>query len=166
MSFTQSAEYQLEQAIVSLFSAVTGLNVYTTSRTGSRLFPYVSISATPARQPIGPYSGVYEMSVAINYSQTSAKYSETQFDEQYLDVFGGLYSTPTSLREKIENGATDLKVYMARVSAQNPTINVGKRAWQRGIVVSAIVTPELSVVTVTYSYQFDDDDNSFYLATI
>ena len=164
MSFTQSAEYRLEQAIVPLFSSITGLNVYTTNRTGSRLFPYVSISATPARQPIGPYSGVYEMSVAINYSQTSAKYSETQFDEQYLDVFGGLYSTPTGLREKIENGATDLKVYMARVSAQNPTINVGKRAWQRGIVVSAIVTPELAVLM--YSYEFDDDDNSFYLATI
>jgi hypothetical protein len=164
MSFTQSAEHQLEQAIVPLFSAVTGLNVYTTNRTGSRLFPYVSISATPARQPIGPYSGVYEMSVAINYSQTSAKYSKTQFDEQYLDVFGSLYSTPTSLREKIENGATDLKVYMARVSAQNPTINVGKRAWQKGIMVSAIVTPELAVFI--YSYEFDDDDNSFYLATI
>ena len=165
MSFTQSAEYQLEQAIVPLFSAVTGLNVYTTSRTGSRLFPYVSISATPARQLISPYSGVYEMNVAINYSQTSAKYSETQFDEQYLDIFGSLYSTPVELQAKIQDNTTDLKIYMARISAQNPTINTGKRAWQRGLVINSIVTPDVYSDGL-YDYEFDEANNSFYLATI
>lgn len=165
MSFPQSAEYQLEQAIVPLFSSVAGLNVYTTNRTGTRLFPYVSISATPTRQLIGPYSGVYEMNVAINYSQTSAKYTQTQFDEQYLDIFGSLYSTPVELEIKIQDNTTDLKVYMARISSQTPTINAGKRAWTRGVVVNAIVTPDATADGL-YDYEFDEANNSFYLATI
>lgn len=165
MSFPQSAEYQLEQAIVPLFSSVAGLNVYTTNRTGARLFPYVSISATPVRQLIGPYSGVYEMNVAINYSQTSAKYTETQFDEQYLDIFGCLYGVPVELFAKIQDNTTDLKIYMARISAQNPTINTGKRAWQKGLVITAIVTPD-EFADGLYDYEFDKANNSFYLATI
>lgn len=165
MSFPQSAEYQLEQAIVPLFNSITGLNVYTTNRTGSRLFPYISISATPVRQLIDPYSGVYEMNVAVNYSQTSAKYSETQFDEQYLEIFGSLYSTPVELFAKIQDNATDLRVYMARIASQTPTINVGKRAWQRGLVINAIVTPDATADGL-YDYEFDEANNSFYLATI
>jgi hypothetical protein len=165
MSFPQSAEYQLEQAIAPLFASVAGLNVYTTNRTGSRLFPYVSISATPVRQLIGPYSGVYEMNVAVNYSQTSAKYSETQFDEQYLDIFGVLYSVPIELNIKIQDNTTDLKVYMARISSQTPTININKRAWQRGLVINAIVTPD-EFADGLYDYEFDEASNSFYLATI
>lgn len=165
MSFPQSAEYQLEQAIVPLFSSVTGLNVYTTNRTGTRLFPYVSISATPVRQLIDPYSGVYEMNVAVNYSHTSAKYSETEFDEQYLEIFGSLYSTPVELLVKIQDNTTDLRLYMARIASQAPTINVGKRAWQRGLVINAIVTPDATADGL-YDYEFDEANNSFYLATI
>lgn len=165
MSFPQSAEYQLEQAIVPLFASVTGLNVYTTNRTGTRLFPYVSISATPVRQLIDPYSGVYEMNVAITYSQTSAKYNETQFDEQYLEIFGSLYSTPVELEIKIQANTTDLRVYMARIFSQTPTINVGKRAWQKGIMVNAIVTLDEGSDGIL-SYEFDKQKNSQYLATI
>lgn len=165
MSFPQSAEYQLEQAIVPLFSHIFGLNIYTTNRTGSKVLPNVTISAKPVRQLVSPYSGVYEMNVSINYSQTSAKYSEVQFDEEYLDIFGSLYSIPMSLKEKIQNNTTDLKIYMARISAQTPTINVGKRAWTKGLVINAIVTPD-EISDGLYSYEFDDSKNSLYLATI
>ena len=165
MSFPQSAEYQLEQAIVPIFTSVSGLNIYTTNRTGARLFPYVTISAKPVRQLVGPYSGVYEMNVAVNYSQTSARYSETQFDEQYLEIFGSLYSTPVELLAKIQDNTTDLRVYMARISSQTPTISVGKRAGQRGLVISAIVTPDATADGL-FDYEFDKANNSFYLATI
>lgn len=165
MSFPQSAEYQLEQAIVPLFSSITGLNVYTTNRTGNKILPNVTISAKPVRQLVSPYSGVYEMNVAVNYSQTSAKYSETQFDEQYLEIFGSLYSVPVELFAKIQNNTTDLKIYMARISAQSPTIIVDKRAWQKGLVINAIVTPDATADGL-YDYEFDEANNSFYLATI
>lgn len=165
MIFPQSAEYQLEQAIMPLFASIAGLNVYTTNRTGSKILPSVTISAKTLRQLVSPYSGVYEMSVAINYTQTSAKYSETQFDEQYLDIFGSLYSTPTELEIKIQDNTTDLKIYMARISAQSPTIIVNKKAWQKGLVINAIVTPDEGFDGIL-SYEFDKQKNSQYLATI
>ena len=105
------------------------------------------------------------MNVSINYSQTSAKYDENQFDEQYLEIFGSLYSTPVELFAKIQDNTTDLRVYMARISAQTPTINVGKRAWRKGLVINAIVTPDI-MADGLYDYEFDEANNSFYLATI
>lgn len=164
MSFTNSIEYQLEQAIVPLFSAVSGLNVYTTNRTGPRLFPYVLISASPASQIIDPYSGVYEINVSIDYSQTAAKYDENQFDAQYLDVFASLYNPDLPLNAKIQEHATDIKIYMARISAQSPSIEAGKRSWTKGIVITSFVTYDESATA--YSYQFDESKNSMYLATI
>lgn len=165
MIYPQSPEYQLEQAIVPLFSSVTGLNVYTTNRTGSKLFPYVSISAKPVRQLVNLYSGVYEMRVDVTYSNTSAKYTATQFDEQYLEIFEDLYYPTPELNIKIQEHATDLKIYMARISAEAPSININKRAWVRGIVLTAIVTPD-PLADGVYDYEFDEANNSFYLATI
>lgn len=164
MSFTQSMEYQLEEAITPLFSAVNGLNIYTTNRTGARVFPYVSISAKSLRQLIDPYSGVYELSVSIEYSQTAAKYDQDEFDGQYLEVFSSLYSPDLPLNAKIQEHATDIKIYMARISAQSPTIETAKRAWKKGIVVTAVATYEKSLSI--YSYQFDDSKNAMYIATI
>lgn len=165
MIYPQSPDYQLEQAIVPLFSSITGLNVYTTNRTGSKLFPYVSISAKPVRQLVNPYSGVYEMQVSINYANTSAKYTATQFDEQYLEIFEDLYYPTPELNNKIQQNATDLLVYMARISSETPSIIANKRAWTRGIVVTAIVTPDPNI-DGSRAYIFSEDLNSFYLATI
>lgn len=165
MSFPQSADYQLEQAIVPLFSSVSGLNIYTTNRTGTKLFPSLTISARPVRQLVDPYSSVYEMEATITYSNTSAKYTETQFDEQYLEIFEDLYSPTIPLNIKIQENATDLKVFMARISRQVPTIEVNKRAWRRGIIVTAIVTLD-EASDGLYDYEFDEANNSFYLATI
>lgn len=165
MSYPQSPEYQLEQAIVPLFSSVTGVNIYTTNRTGAKLFPYISISARPIRQLVNPYSGVYEMQVAINYANTSAKYTANQFDEEYLQIFESLYYPTPDLNIKIQEYATDLRIYMARISSETPSTDNNKRAWVRGIVVTAIVTPD-PLADGVYDYEFDEANNSFYLATI
>jgi hypothetical protein len=165
MIYPQSPEYQLEQAIVPLFSSVTGLNVYTTNRIGSKLFPYVSISAKPVRQLVNLYSGVYEMRVDVTYSNTSAKYTSSQVDEQYLQIFEDLYYPVPELNNKIQQNAVDLLVYMARISSQTPSILVNKRAWVRGLVITAIVTPDPNI-DGSRAYIFSDELNSFYLATI
>ena len=54
MSIPNSPDYQLEQSVASLFTSVTGVNIYTTNRTGAKLFPYISVSATPVGQMITP----------------------------------------------------------------------------------------------------------------
>jgi len=165
MSIPNSPDYQLEQSIASLFSTVTGVNVYTTTRTGPKLFPYIAISANPVGQLVTPYSGVYDMQVSVDYSDTSAKVSFSTFDSTYLDIFACLYGTGQSLQFEIQDNSTDLKVYMARISSQTPTIEVGKRAWRRGLVISAIVTPDPTGDGVS-ELDFSDYLNSQYLAVI
>jgi hypothetical protein len=165
MSIPNSPDYQLEQSIASLFSSVTGVNIYTTTRTGAKLFPYIAISATPIRQLVTPYSGVYEMEVSVDYSDTSAKVSFSTFDSTYLDIFACLYGTGQSLQFEIQDNSIDLKVYMARISSQTPTIEIGKRAWKRGLVISAIVTPD-PTGEGGRELDFSDFLNSQYLAVI
>jgi hypothetical protein len=165
MSIPNSPDYQLEQSIASLFTTVTGVNVYTTTRTGARLFPYIAISARPIGQLVTPYSGVYNMQVAVDYSNSSAKVSFSTFDSTYLDIFACLYGTGQSLQFEIQDNSTDLKVYMARISSQTPTIEVGKRAWRRGLVISAIVTPD-PTGDGGRELDFSDYLNSQYLAVI
>jgi hypothetical protein len=165
MSMPNSPDYQLEQSIASLFTTVTGVNVYTTTRTGAKLFPYIAISARPVRQLVTPYSGVYDMQVSVDYSDTSAKVSFSTFDSTYLDIFACLYGTGESLQFEIQDNSTDLKVYMARISSQTPTIEVGKRAWKRGLVISAIVTPD-PTGDGGRELDFSDYLNSQYLAVI
>ena len=165
MSMPNSPDYQLEQSVASLFSAVTGVNVYTTTRIGAKLFPYISISAKPVGQLVTPYSGVYEMEVSVDYSDTSAKVSANVFDATYLDIFASLYGTGQSLQFEIQDNSTDLKIYMARISSQTPTIQTAKTAWRRGLVISAIVTPDPTGDGVS-ELDFSDYLNSQYLAVI
>ena len=165
MSMPNSPDYQLEQSIASLFSSVTGVNVYTTTRTGARLFPYIVISARPIRQLVTPYSGVYEMEVSVDYSDSSAKVSFSTFDSTYLDIFACLYGTGQTLVFEIQDNSTDLHVYMARISSQTPTIQIAKRAWKRGLVISAIVTPD-PTGDGQAELDFSQYLNSQYLAVI
>ena len=64
---SQSIQFQLEDGIAALLTGISGLNVYTTNRTGKRLFPYVTISASISEQMLGNYTGVYDLAVAVNY---------------------------------------------------------------------------------------------------
>lgn len=165
MSIPNSPDYQLEQSIASLFSSVFGVNVYTTTRTGAKLFPYIAISAKPVRQLVTPYSGVYEMEVSVDYSDSSAKVSSSTFDSTYLDIFACLYGTGTDLAFEIQDNSTDIRVYTARISSQTPTIQVAKRAWKRGLTLSTIVTPNPTGDGES-ELDFSDYLNSQYLAVI
>lgn len=148
-----------------LFNTITGLNVYTTNRTGPRLFPCVVISSRARGQLAGPYSGVFDVFTEVEYSQTSAKYTASQFDDEYLDVFGSLYSSAVDLTSKMQDKATGLLYYMCRISEQNPTILDNKKAWKRSVGITSYVTPDEQAIGLR-AYEFDDFLNSFYLATI
>ena len=165
MSISNSPDYQLEQSIASLFSSIAGVNIYTTTRTGAKLFPYIAISAKPVRQLVTPYSGVYEMEVSVDYSDSSAKVSSSTFDSTYLDIFASLYGTGQSLQFEIQDNSTDIHVYMARISSQTPTIQIAKRAWKRGLTITAIVTPN-PTEDGSRELDFSDYLNSQYLAVI
>jgi hypothetical protein len=162
---SQSCQYEVEDAIADLLASVSGLNVYTTNRTGRRLFPYATISASINTQLLGNYTGVYDLSVAVNYSDTSAKVSQEDFDARYCEIFEAFYEETPTLAFKIQDKILNTKVYMARILSQSPTIRTDKRAWQRGLTINVFATPsELS--DGLREYDFSDALNSFYIGTI
>jgi len=160
-----SPQFKVEDALASLLTPVSGLNVYTTNRTGLRLFPYASINASIGSQQIVPYSGVFEISVELNYSDSTARTTQSIFDDTYYSIFSALYSDNNTLVTKVQDNVTDLKIFMGRITSQSPSIRASKRAWQRGLTLSFIVTPDANADGLR-DYDFSDALNSFYLPTI
>lgn len=161
----QSTPFEVEDALARLIEDYSSLNAYTTSRTGKRLFPYVTISASINTQLLGNYTGVYDLSVAVNYSDTSVKVTQEDFDSEYCQIFESLYEETPALVNKIQNRIIRTKIYMARITSQTPTIRTDKRAWQRGLTLNIFATPSEAGDGIR-NYDFSDQLNSFYIATI
>lgn len=161
----QSIQHETEEAIARLLGSVSGVNVYTANRIGKRLFPYVTIQASINTQLLGNYTGVYDLNVAVNYSDTAAKVSQEDFDSKYCEIFEVFYEETPSLAIKIQNRILNTKVYMARIISQTPSIRSDKEAWQRGLTLNIFATPEFTASGLRY-YDFSEALNSFYIATI
>lgn len=165
---SQSIQYQVEDGVAGLLSGIAGLNVYKTNRTGKRLFPYVTISASLGGQLLGNYTGVYEIGVEVNYSDTASKISQEDFDAEYCQIFEAFYSETPTLASKIDGQiAAPAVVYMAQITGQNPTIRTPARAWQRGLTMRVIASPVQSgEVAYIPSLDFSDYRNSQYIGAI
>ena len=162
---SQSTQHETEEAIARLLGSVSGVNVYTANRVGKRLFPYVTIQASINTQLLGNYTGVYDLNVAVNYSDTAAKVSQEDFDSKYCEIFEAFYEETPSLATKIQNRILNTKVYMARIVSQTPSIRGDKDAWQRGLTLNIFATPEATADGLR-DYDFSEALNSFYIATI
>lgn len=162
---SQSIQYLVENAVAGLLGGISGLHVYTTNRTGPRLFPYVTVSSIINSQVLGSYTGVYELTISVNYSDTAVKVTQEDFDSEYCSIFEAFYSETPTLVEKLENEIVSGTIYMARISSQNPTIRTDKRAWQRGLTISCIATP-LGASTYIASLDFSEHRNSQYIGAI
>ena len=162
---SQSTQHETEEAIARLLGSISGVNVYTANRVGKRLFPYVTIQASINTQLLGNYTGVYDLNVAVNYSDTAAKVSQEDFDSKYCEIFEAFYEETPSLATKIQNRILNTKVYMARIVSQTPSIRSDKDAWQRGLTLNIFATPEATADGLR-DYDFSKALNSFYIATI
>ena len=78
-----SVQINVEDALDNLLANIPNLNVYKTNRVGAKLFPFATISASVGGQLLGNYTGVYEVAVTIDYSDTAAKISQEAFDAEY-----------------------------------------------------------------------------------
>lgn len=162
---SQSIQYLVEDAVAGLLGGITGLHVYTSNRTGARLFPYVTVQSSINTQLLGNYTGVYDLSVAVNYSDTAVKATQEEFDAEYCLIFEAFYSETPTLKDKLENEIVSGTVYMARISSQTPTIRTDKRAWQRGLTISCIATPA-GISSFIASLDFSEHRNSQYIGAI
>jgi len=162
---SNSVQINVEDALDNLLANIPNLNVYKTNRVGAKLFPFATISASLGGQLLGNYTGVYEVDVAINYSDTAAKISQADFDSEYCSIFEAFYSETPPLFTKIQNNIVNTKVYMARITSQTPTIRTDKRAWQRGLKMSLICTPSELDDGLRF-LDFSEQRNSMYVAVI
>jgi hypothetical protein len=162
---TQSIQYNVENAIARLLGDVSGVNVYTANRTGKRLLPYITIQASIGGQLLGNFTGVYDLNIAVNYSDTAAKISQDQFDDTYCRIFESFYEETPTLVFKMQNRVLDTKIYMARIVSQTPSIRSEREAWVRGLTINVYATPDEASDGIR-SYDFSEDLNSFYIATI
>lgn len=163
---SQSIIYGVENAVGGLLDGISGLNVYKSTRTGARLFPYVTIKGEARSQMLGNYTGVYDVSVEVNYSDSSAKISQENFDSEYCSIFEAFYCPTPSLVEKLNDESTTTSFYMARIISQNPTIKNRQRAWQRGLTLSIYATPSAESPVYLASLDFSDHRNSMYIPAI
>lgn len=163
---SQSVSYFVEDAVTDLVLSVAGVNVYPSNRKGGRLFPYVTIKADVTNQMLGNYTGVYDMSVAVDYSDTATKITQEDFDSAYCAIFESFYEETPTLATKLNNVANGVLIYMARITNQNPSIRTPKRAWQRGLTLSIYATPTPASPTYLASLDFSDHRNSMYLGLI
>ena len=162
---TNSVQINVEDALDNLLANIPNLNVYKANRVGAKLFPFATISASVGGQILGNYTGVYEVDVTINYSDTAAKISQEDFDAEYCLIFEAFYSETPPLFTKIQNNIVNTKVYTARITGQTPTIRTDKRAWQRGLKMSLICTPS-ELEDGLRSLNFFEGENSMYVAVI
>ena len=162
---SNTVQINVENALATLLSSVSGLNVYKTNRVGAKLFPSATISASVGGQVLGNYTGVYDVAITIDYSDTAAKISQADFDAEYCSIFEAFYSETPPLFTKIQNNILDTKVYTARITGQTPTIRTAKRAWQRGLKISLICTPSEKEDGLR-SLSFYQKQNSMYVAVI
>lgn len=162
---SQSTQYNVEDAVADLLGNISGLNVYKSNRIGKRLFPYVTVQSSINTQLLGPYTGVYDLNVSVNYSDTAAKVSQENFDATYCQIFEAFYDDTPSLALKIQNEILNTKVYMARITSQTPSIRTDKDAWQRGLTLNVFATPD-ELSDGLRDYDFSEALNSFYIGTI
>lgn len=160
-----SPQFIVEDALAGLLTPITGLNVYVSNRRGARFFPYVTIRAQIGSQLIVPASGVFELPVELSYSDSAVRTNQTTFEANYFNIFESLYSPVPSLALKIQDKSENIKIYMARITSQTPTIRTDKRAWVRGLSLSIICTPA-PLIDGLREYDFSEALNSFYLGTI
>lgn len=163
---SQSISYYTENAIADLLVGIAGVNVYPSNQTNDRLYPYISIKADINDQMLGNYTGVYDISVQVNYSDTATKISQENFDIEYCNIFEAFYSESPTLKDKLNAASSDLLFYMARIAGQSPSIKIAKRAWQRGITISIYATPAPVAPSYLASLDFSDHRNSMYLGVI
>ena len=160
-----SPQFIIEDALAAILTPISGLNVYVSNRRGARFFPYVTIRAQIGSQLIVPDSGVFEVPIELSYSDSAVRTSQTTFESNYFEIFAALYEESDTLRARIEAETNLLKVYMARITSQTPTVRSDKRAWFRGLNLSVIGT-RLFPTQYIAALQFNDHRNSQYIGAI
>lgn len=133
-----SIEREVENGLLNAVSGITGLNKFTSERGTARTMPYVLAQATIANEQLGVFTGVFGLSASLTYVARADDTSRQAFDSKYQSLVDELYRNP-DLPDYM-TGATNITVYQAKMTQEEPTINSNNRSWQKAITLDIVAT--------------------------
>lgn len=133
-----SIEREVENGLLNAVSGVTGLNKFTSERGTARTMPYVLAQATIANEQLGVFTGVFGLSASLTYVARADDTSRQAFDSKYQALVDELYRNPDL--PAYMTGATNITVYQAKMTQEEPTINSSNRSWQKAITLDIVAT--------------------------
>jgi hypothetical protein len=133
-----SIEREVENGLLNAVSAISGLNKFTSERGTARTMPYVLAQASIANEQLGVFTGVFGLSASLTYVARADDTSRQAFDSKYQSLVDELYRNPDLPAYMTE--ATNITVYQAKITQEEPTINSNNRSWQKAITLDIVAT--------------------------
>lgn len=133
-----SIEREVENGLLSAVSGVTGINKFTSERGNARTMPYVIAQAVITNEQLGVFTGVFGLSASLTYVARADDTSRQAFDSKYQAIVDELYRNP-NLPAYITS-ASNITVYQAKVTQEEPTINATNRSWQKAVTLDIVAT--------------------------
>ena len=133
-----SIERETEKGLLNVVSAITGVNAYTSERSGARTLPSLVIQAQIGNELIGPFTGVFKVPAIITYTEKADLISRSNFDLKFQNIINEFYRNP-DLPTYLTN-ATSATFYLAKVTSESPRISAYNRTWSKSITLDINVT--------------------------
>ena len=138
---TNSIEDEVETSIAYAITSagVTGVNVYTSERATARLLPFVSIDAEIRSEEIAPFTGIFDLNVAISYVARADTSSNQGYNEKFFEIQQAFYTDP-SLASQMTTASASLEFYIANITNIGKRIVSPSRTWATDILMDVKAT--------------------------
>lgn len=133
-----SIEREVEQGLINAVSGVSGVNYYTSERETPRLLPFVAVKAILANEELIPFSGVFNVTATILYSQRADGMSRADFDSKFQEIINQLYRSPDLASEM--TSSTNITVYNAKITNEIPQVISSNRTWSREATIDIMAS--------------------------
>jgi hypothetical protein len=138
---TSSIERDVENSLVTAITTagVTGVNIYTSERTGGRLFPFVSIVAKINSEEIAPFTGIFDLTATISYVARADTITDQAYDVVFQSIQQAFYTDP-NLASQMTTASGNLEFYIADIKNVLQRTISPTRTWAKDIVMDVKVT--------------------------
>jgi len=133
-----SIEREVENVLLNAVSGISGLNKFTSERGTAKTMPYVLARANITNEQLGPFTGVFGLSASLTYVARADDTSRQAFDSKYQSLVNELYRNPDL--PGYMTGASNITVYQAKVTQEEPAINSANRSWQKAVTLDIVAT--------------------------
>ena len=133
-----SIEREVENGLLNAVSGVTGVNPYTSERSGPRLLPSLVAEAKIGEELLGKFTGIFSLPATLTYTARADGNTRAAFDSKFQSIMSELYRDP-DLASYMTN-ATSLSVFVAKVESESPEIISRNRAWAKTITLNINAT--------------------------